>query len=261
MYFGGKQWWWCGTSDDDVGGGCFSFAAGRLLCLSVFAGVGAAFKPASTFEFGCRFVANCQLYVFLTIADRSYGRETAARPHRLQCSNSSKLEKRMNAGYTAGVASKHEKKKKKKETHHTTQAALLAALVPRGVPVPSPQSRELFFVCVAAFLLFLPCCAVPCCARARRHSRVRKFKQKFAMTDVRKEANRMGFASMADEYSDTAMGLDFGMLGEPQPAPLTDGSLADQCNCVLPLSVPSCPCLSSARFLCSRPPLCCVVYS
>lgn len=36
------------------------------------------------------------------------------------------------------------------------------------------------------------------------------------MTDVRKEANRMGFASMADEYSDTAMGLDFGMLGEWQ---------------------------------------------
>ncbi|CAN0285433.1 unnamed protein product, partial [Hapterophycus canaliculatus] len=34
------------------------------------------------------------------------------------------------------------------------------------------------------------------------------------MTDVRKEANRMGFASMADEYSDTAMGLDFGMLGK-----------------------------------------------
>lgn len=45
-------------------------------------------------------------------------------------------------------------------------------------------------------------------------TRVRSFKQKFAMTDVRKEANRMGFASMADEYSDTAMGLDFGMLGE-----------------------------------------------
>ncbi|CAN0514955.1 unnamed protein product, partial [Scytosiphon promiscuus] len=44
--------------------------------------------------------------------------------------------------------------------------------------------------------------------------RIRSFKQKFAMTDVRKEANRMGFASMADEYSDTAMGLDFGMLGE-----------------------------------------------
>ncbi|CAN0379300.1 unnamed protein product, partial [Discosporangium mesarthrocarpum] len=34
------------------------------------------------------------------------------------------------------------------------------------------------------------------------------------MTDVRKEANRMSFASMADEYSDSAMGLDFGMLGE-----------------------------------------------
>lgn len=44
--------------------------------------------------------------------------------------------------------------------------------------------------------------------------RISKFKQKFAMTDVRKEANRMGFHSMADEYSDTAMGLDFGMLGE-----------------------------------------------
>lgn len=34
------------------------------------------------------------------------------------------------------------------------------------------------------------------------------------MTDVRKEANRMGFGSMADEYSDTAMGMDFGMLGK-----------------------------------------------
>lgn len=44
--------------------------------------------------------------------------------------------------------------------------------------------------------------------------RVRKFKEKFAMTDVRKEANRMGFGSMADEYSDTAMGMDFGMLGK-----------------------------------------------
>eukprot|EP00752_Nemacystus_decipiens_P014672 g13068.t1 len=51
-------------------------------------------------------------------------------------------------------------------------------------------------------------------ARKRGGKRVRKFKQKFAMTDVRKEANRMGFASMADEYSDTAMGLDFGMLGK-----------------------------------------------
>ncbi|CAN0395264.1 unnamed protein product [Pylaiella littoralis] len=51
-------------------------------------------------------------------------------------------------------------------------------------------------------------------ARKRGGKRVRSFKQKFAMTDVRKEANRMGFASMADEYSDTAMGLDFGMLGK-----------------------------------------------
>lgn len=51
-------------------------------------------------------------------------------------------------------------------------------------------------------------------ATKRGGKRQRKFKEKFAMTDVRKEANRMGFASMADEYSDTAMGLDFGMLGK-----------------------------------------------
>ncbi|CAN0360724.1 unnamed protein product, partial [Ectocarpus sp. 8 AP-2014] len=51
-------------------------------------------------------------------------------------------------------------------------------------------------------------------ARKRGGRRVRSFKQKFAMTDVRKEANRMGFASMADEYSDTAMGKDYGMLGK-----------------------------------------------
>ena len=59
-------------------------------------------------------------------------------------------------------------------------------------------------------------CVCVCVCRVRSH------KQKFAMTDQRKEMNRMGFNSMADEYSDTAMGRDFGMLGAARHVSLSN---------------------------------------
>jgi U4/U6 small nuclear ribonucleoprotein PRP31 len=49
--------------------------------------------------------------------------------------------------------------------------------------------------------------------RKRGGKRVRKFQEKFAMTDVRKEANRRSFADTNVEYGDDAMGYDIGMLG------------------------------------------------
>mmetsp|Transcript_7347 Transcript_7347/g.9797 ORF Transcript_7347/g.9797 Transcript_7347/m.9797 type:complete len:526 (-) Transcript_7347:298-1875(-) len=48
----------------------------------------------------------------------------------------------------------------------------------------------------------------------RGGKRVRKFKEKFAVTDVRKELNRRSFAKLDSEYSDDAMGYEFGMLGK-----------------------------------------------
>eukprot|EP00953_Heterococcus_sp_UTEX-ZZ885_P031647 16587-Heterococcus_DN1.PRE.7 len=48
----------------------------------------------------------------------------------------------------------------------------------------------------------------------RGGKRVRRFKEKFAMTDVRKEQNKMSFAGESYEYGDSAMGRDFGMLGK-----------------------------------------------
>lgn len=50
--------------------------------------------------------------------------------------------------------------------------------------------------------------------KKRGGRRARAQKEKFAVTDMRKEANRMGFGDMADEYGDSAMGRDFGMLGK-----------------------------------------------
>jgi len=48
----------------------------------------------------------------------------------------------------------------------------------------------------------------------RGGKRVRKFKEKFAMTDVRKELGRRTFASLDAEYGDDSMGLEFGLLGK-----------------------------------------------
>jgi len=48
----------------------------------------------------------------------------------------------------------------------------------------------------------------------RGGKRVRKFKEKFAMTDVRKAANRVIFGDTTDEYGDSSMGLTLGALGK-----------------------------------------------
>ena len=51
-------------------------------------------------------------------------------------------------------------------------------------------------------------------ARKRGGKRLRRQKEKFGLTDVHKEAQRLHFASDRDEYSDAAMGLTFGALGK-----------------------------------------------
>ncbi|CAM9483060.1 unnamed protein product, partial [Chrysoparadoxa australica] len=51
-------------------------------------------------------------------------------------------------------------------------------------------------------------------AKKRGGKRARNQKEKLQVTEVRKAQNRMGFASQADEYGDSAMGADFGMLGK-----------------------------------------------
>ena len=51
-------------------------------------------------------------------------------------------------------------------------------------------------------------------AKRRGGKRARKYKEKFGMTETRKEANRRAFGDMAGgEYGDDAMGQDMGMLG------------------------------------------------
>lgn len=47
----------------------------------------------------------------------------------------------------------------------------------------------------------------------RGGKRVRKWKERYAMTDIRKAQNKMGFSSMQDEYGDSAMGVDTGLVG------------------------------------------------
>ena len=44
--------------------------------------------------------------------------------------------------------------------------------------------------------------------------RKREWKKKYGLTDVHKDANRVGFGSQHDEYSDSAMGKTFGTLGQ-----------------------------------------------
>lgn len=51
-------------------------------------------------------------------------------------------------------------------------------------------------------------------SRKRGGRRARKLKEKLGLTDVRREANRLTFASTSSEYSDLSMGLDRGRLGE-----------------------------------------------
>ena len=47
----------------------------------------------------------------------------------------------------------------------------------------------------------------------RGGKRVRRWKERFAMTDIRKQQNQLGFSSSIDEYGDSAMGLDSGLVG------------------------------------------------
>lgn len=53
-------------------------------------------------------------------------------------------------------------------------------------------------------------------SKKRGGKRARKYKEKFGMTETRKEANRRTFADLAGEYGDDAMGGDMGMLGTKQ---------------------------------------------
>jgi len=49
----------------------------------------------------------------------------------------------------------------------------------------------------------------------RGGKRARKFKERFGITEVRSEANKMAMSGREDdEYGDSAMGLDKGMLGQ-----------------------------------------------
>jgi U4/U6 small nuclear ribonucleoprotein PRP31 len=51
-------------------------------------------------------------------------------------------------------------------------------------------------------------------SKKRGGKRARKYKEKFGMTEIRKEANRRAFGDMSGgEYGDDAMGQDMGMLG------------------------------------------------
>ena len=50
--------------------------------------------------------------------------------------------------------------------------------------------------------------------RKRGGKRYRKQKERLQMTDVRREANRLTFATAGDEYGDSAMGKTFGRLGQ-----------------------------------------------
>ena len=47
----------------------------------------------------------------------------------------------------------------------------------------------------------------------RGGKRVRKLKERFAMTELRQEQNKMSFSTSGGEYSDSAMGWDLGMVG------------------------------------------------
>uniref|UniRef100_A0A7S2C7I0 Nop domain-containing protein n=1 Tax=Octactis speculum TaxID=3111310 RepID=A0A7S2C7I0_9STRA len=51
-------------------------------------------------------------------------------------------------------------------------------------------------------------------AKKRGGKRARKHKEKFGMTEMRKETNRRTFSNFEGEYGDDAMGLDLGMLGK-----------------------------------------------
>lgn len=50
--------------------------------------------------------------------------------------------------------------------------------------------------------------------KKRGGKRARRTKEKFGMTDMRKDANRRTFADMEGEYGDDAMGHDLGMIGK-----------------------------------------------
>lgn len=50
--------------------------------------------------------------------------------------------------------------------------------------------------------------------RAKRGGkRMRRMKERFAVTDMQKQQNKMGFTTDAGEYGDSAMGMDRGMVG------------------------------------------------
>jgi U4/U6 small nuclear ribonucleoprotein PRP31 len=47
----------------------------------------------------------------------------------------------------------------------------------------------------------------------RGGKRVRRWKERFAMTELRKQQNKIGFSSTEGEYGDSAMGVDLGLVG------------------------------------------------
>lgn len=47
----------------------------------------------------------------------------------------------------------------------------------------------------------------------RGGKRVRRWKERFAMSDIQKAQNKMSMSIMSDEYGDSAMGVDMGMVG------------------------------------------------
>ena len=47
----------------------------------------------------------------------------------------------------------------------------------------------------------------------RGGKRVRRWKERFALTDIRKRQNQLGFSSTNNEYGDSAMGVDMGLVG------------------------------------------------
>ena len=50
--------------------------------------------------------------------------------------------------------------------------------------------------------------------KKRGGKRARKLKEKFGMSEMRKDANKRTFSNFEGEYGDDAMGLDMGMLGK-----------------------------------------------
>ena len=61
----------------------------------------------------------------------------------------------------------------------------------------------------------------------RGGKRVRRWKERFAMTEVRQQQNRIKVSTNEGEYGDSAMGRDLGMLSSSE----NTGSALDEVNC------------------------------